>query len=126
EVLTLHGPAELLPQIEQVDPRVSGAAGARQDVALADVLARAVEAAQQIAQVSLERLVALGAAQAPRFAEIPQGGATCAAAQPVRRGGEQARPPLPHRLNESADRGLEVGTAGPEALPLTPCLPQLS
>src|SRR5439155_6463961 len=102
-----HGTAQLLPQIEQPYPWVRRSVGARSRVALPDVLARPVEAAQQIAQVGLERLVALGAPQAPGFPEVLEGAAAGGAAQAVRRRGEHARSPLSHCLDESAQRRLE-------------------
>src|SRR5213078_2835973 len=116
EVLVFHGAAQLLPQIEQLYPWVRRGVGARSHVALADVLARPVEAAQQIAQVGLERLVALSASQAPGFPEVLEGAAAGGAAQAVRRRGEQARSPLSHCLDEAAQRRLEDGVAGLEAL----------
>src|SRR2546422_371583 len=66
EVLVLDRLAELLPQVEQL-PRGVRLRLAGGDVALADVLARAVQPPQQIAQVRVERLVALGAAEAARL-----------------------------------------------------------
>src|SRR5436309_10209750 len=64
-------------------------------------LTRPVEAAQQVAQVGLERLVALGAAQATGLPEVLEGAAAGGAAQAVRRRGEQARDRKSTRLNSS-------------------------
>src|SRR2546430_16677767 len=94
EVLALHGAAQLLPQIEQLDPRVGRGVGARRRVALPDVLTRPVEAAQQVPQVGLERLVALGAAQATGLPEVLEAAAPAGAAQAGRRRRDQGRPPL--------------------------------
>src|SRR5438045_7344133 len=76
-------------------------------------------------QVGLERLVALGAAQAPRFAEVLEGAAAGGAAQAVRRRGEQPRPPLSHRLDEAAQGGLEDRAARLHAFLLRALLAQV-
>src|SRR2546422_1021229 len=124
EVLVLDRLAELLPQVEQL-PRGVRLRLAGGDVALADVLARAVQPPQQIAQVRVERLVALGAAEAARLAEVAQRTAAGGAAQPVGGGGEDVGRPLPHRRDEAAERRLEDRHAGLDALLLGAPLAQV-
>src|SRR2546426_5103334 len=75
-------------------------------VALADVLAGAVQAAQQVPQVGGERVVALGAAQPARFPEVLERRAARRAAQPI--GGRRGQPgpaPVPTG-DETAQRGI--------------------
>src|ERR1041385_3678889 len=81
----------------------------------ADVLARAVQPPQQIAQVDVERDVALVAAEATRVAEIPQRTAALGTAQPVARRGNE-RTALSQRGEKAAERRLEHGAACFDAL----------
>src|SRR2546422_7207340 len=111
--------------IQQSDPRVGGVPRAGRRIALADMLARPVQAPEQVTQVGLERLVALGAPQPSGFAEVFEGAAASGAAQAVGGCGEQARPPLPHGLDEAAERRLEDGIAGFETLLLGALLAQV-
>src|SRR6202007_669923 len=73
EVFVFHRPPELLLEVEQAKTWIVGAFAARRDVGLAAVLARAVEPAEQVAQVRTEGLVTLRAAEPARFAEVLEG-----------------------------------------------------
>src|SRR6058998_4451254 len=86
EVFVLDGPPELLLELEQLEPRVGGALRTRRRVALAHVLAGAVQPAQQVPQVGRERVVTLRAPQPPRLAKILEGAPAGGAAQPIGRG----------------------------------------
>src|SRR5216117_3674639 len=123
EVLRLYRPAQLILEIEQLVARVGLFAG--RFVALPHVLARAVEAAQQVAQVRREGIVALRAAQPTRFPEVLERRAARRAAQAVRRGRQQAGPALVERGDETAQRRLEHGAAGLDALLLGARLAQV-
>src|SRR5437870_13857976 len=85
-------------------------------VALADVLAGAVQAAQQVPQVGGERVVALGAAQPARFPEVLERRAARRAAQPIGGRREQPGPAPVQRRDEAAGRWFEHGAAGLDAL----------
>src|SRR2546427_6066715 len=95
EVLALDGAAQLLLEVEQLEARVGLACRAGGDVALAHVLARAVQATQQVAQVAVERLVALGTAEAPGLAEVLERAAAGGATQAVGGARQDGRGPLP-------------------------------
>src|SRR3989442_10087085 len=81
-------------------------------VALADVLAGAVQAAQQVPQVGGERVVALGAAQPARFPEVLERRAARRAAQPIGGGRGQPRPPPFSRRGETAAPGFSTEPPG--------------
>src|SRR3989475_3882312 len=125
EVLAFHGAPQLLLQVEQLQPRVGGAGLAGRRVPLADVLARPVQAAQQIAQVALERLVALGAAQPARFAEILERRAARGAAQAVGRARHDGPRSLAQRRHEGADGRLRHGHGRLDPLLLGALLAQM-
>src|SRR5260370_23568487 len=103
EVLHLDRAPQLLLQVEQLEPRVRLARRPGHGVALADVLARAVEAAPQVAQMRREGLIALGAAEPPGFAELLERAAAGGAAQAVGGRREHVGAPLPHGLDEAAE-----------------------
>src|SRR6266498_6145114 len=70
---------------------------ARRHIALADVLAGAVQPPQQIAQMRVERHIALVAAEPAGVTEVAQRAAARRAAYAVGRGrNERAPPPRPH------------------------------
>src|SRR6184192_1914883 len=121
----LHGAPQLLLELEQLQPRVGRARSARERVALPDVLAGAVQAAQQVFEMRGEGLVALSAPQSARLAEVLERAAAGGAAQPVGRRGEDIRPPLPHRLDEAAQGGLEDRLARLEPFLLRALLAQV-
>src|SRR2546430_14263292 len=81
-------PPQLLLELEQLEPRVGGALRTRRRVALAHVLAGAVQPAQQVPQVRRERVVTLRAPQPPRLAKVLEGAPAGGAAQPIGRGGQ--------------------------------------
>src|SRR6267142_7224100 len=112
EVLALDGPPELRLQVEQAAARIiiaQDAALPGELVPLPHVLARAVEAPQQVAQVRIEGLVATIAAEPAGVAEVSQRASAGRAPQAVAgRGNERARGAAFHyRAEEIAQRTLE-------------------
>src|SRR2546430_1275645 len=105
--------------------QVARGGGARGRVALPDVLAGAVQATQQVLEMRGKRFVALGAAQAARLAEVLERAAAGGTAQPVGRRGEDVGAPLPHRLDEAAQGGLEDRLARLEPFLLRAVLAQV-
>src|SRR5205823_2926388 len=82
-------------QVQQMTPRVRiGSGGTRHVVVLTDVLAGPMQSPQQIAQMRVERDIAVIAAQPSRVAEVPQCAAARRAALPVvrRRDERSTRP----------------------------------
>src|SRR5256885_14994008 len=84
----VHRPAQLILEVEQAVTRIGLLAGRL--VALADVLARAMQAAQQVPQMRREGIVALRAAQPAGFPEVLEPRPARRATQAVRGG---RRPP---------------------------------
>src|SRR5262245_46220398 len=83
EVLAFDRTAQLRLQLAQAAARIVAHALARHLVPLADVLARAVQPPQQIAQVGVERHVALVTTEAAGIAEVSQRAAARRATQRV-------------------------------------------
>src|SRR6266513_2946913 len=112
EVLPLDSPPELRFQLEQAAARIiiaPAAAFAGELVALAHVLARAVEPPQQVPQVCVEGLIAAIAAEPAGVAEVSQRAPAGRAPQGVAgRGNECARgAAFHHGAEEIAQRTLE-------------------
>src|SRR6266511_4099946 len=131
EVLALDGLAQLRLQLEQPAAGVRCVAPAfpfaRRHIALADVLAGAVQPPQQIAQMRVERHIALVAAEPAGVTEVAQRAAARRAAYAVGRGRNERAPPatFPERGQEAAERGLEHGAAGFHALLLRALFAQM-
>src|SRR5882672_194084 len=125
EVFVLDGPPQLLLELEQLEPRVGGALRARRGVALAHVLAGAVQPAQQVAQVRREGVVTLRATQPSRLPEILERAPAGRAAQAIG-GRRQDVPALPdHPLQKAAERRLEHRGAGLDTLLLRALVAQV-
>src|SRR5207247_1156357 len=125
EVLVLDGRPERLLELQQLEPRVGGALRARRRVALAHVLAGAVQPAQQVPQVRRERVVTLRAPQPTRLAKVLEGAPAGGAAQAIGRGGQDVPALADHPLQEAAERRLEHRRAGLDALLLRTLLAQV-
>src|SRR5207253_8740250 len=106
---------QLLLELEQLEPRVGGALRTRRCVALAHVLAGAVQPAQEVPQARRERVVTLRAPQPPRLAKVLEGAPAGGAAQAIGRGGQDVPALADHPLQEAAERRLEHRRAGLDA-----------
>src|SRR5437899_3534876 len=125
EVLAFHRPPQLRLQLEQAAAGIGCPLQvARRIVALPDVLARAVEPAEQITQVRVECGVALIAAQAAGVAEVAQRTAARRATHAIGRRGDEGAS-LPQRRQESAERRLEDGATGFDTLQLGTLLAEM-
>src|SRR5437016_5674066 len=127
EVLALYRAAQLRLQVEETAAGIVGAALARALVTLTDVLARAVQPAEQVAQMRVERDIALIAAQPAGIAEVAQRAAARRAAQRVaRRRHERARAAaFDHRPQKVPEGTLEHRAARFHALLLSALLAQM-
>src|SRR5213592_4908700 len=135
EVFAFDGLAQLCLQLEQPAAGVRCVTPAfcfaRRHVALAHVLAGAVQPPQQIAQMGVERHIALIAAEPAGVTEVAQRAAARRAAYAVGRGRNERAPrppptaPLPECGQEAAERGLEDGAAGFHALLLRALFAQM-